>query len=211
MQCTRLEKATLVANAGAHKHGSRCSADGDLFHRGRVVFGRAGEARFGGVGFAGKNYKTGGLTMNRTAIALSIATAFAAGCGVTHLLRPALAADTITAQVIHTSELEGDAISAPNAGGMRNKTFVSVDGATISIQDGSPPKHLHANANEIQYILEGKGTIWLGDKEVQVKQGDLIVIPKGTPHGGTKPDGRTIKAIAIKTPPQAPDDVKLLN
>ena len=83
---------------------------------------------------------------------------------------------------------------------MRNKTFVSVDGATISIQDGSPPKHLHANANEIQYILEGKGTIWLGDKEVSVKPGDLVIIPKGTPHGGTKPDGRTIKAIAIKTP-----------
>jgi len=90
-------------------------------------------------------------------------------------------------------------------------TFVSVDGATISIQDGSPPKHLHPNANEIQYILEGKGTIWLGDKEVAVKQGDLVIIPKGTPHGGTKPDGRTIKAIAIKTPPQAPDDTKLLN
>ena len=29
--------------------------------------------------------------MNRIAITLSIATAFAAGCGVTHLLRPALA------------------------------------------------------------------------------------------------------------------------
>ena len=82
---------------------------------------------------------------------------------------------------------------------------------TISIQDGSPPKHLHPNANEIQYILEGTGTIWLGDKEVTVKPGDLVVIPKGTPHGGTKPDGRTIKAIAIKTPPQAPDDTKMLN
>jgi len=149
--------------------------------------------------------------MNRFATTLSIAAAFAAGCGVTHLLRPALAADNITAQVIHTGELEGDAISPPNAGGMRNKTFVSVDGATISIQDGSPPKHLHANANEIQYILDGTGTIWLGDKEVRVKPGDLVIIPKGTPHGGTKPDGRTIKAIAIKTPPQAPDDVKLLN
>jgi len=149
--------------------------------------------------------------MNRITISLSIAAAFAAGCGVTHLLRPAYAADVISAQIIHTGELEGDAISAPNAGGMRNKTFVSVDGATISIQDGSPPKHLHANANEIQYILEGKGTIWLGDKEVAIKPGDLVVIPKGTPHGGTKPDGRTIKAIAIKTPPQAPDDVKLLN
>ncbi len=149
--------------------------------------------------------------MNRITITLSLAAAFAAGCGVTHLLRPAYAAETIAAQVIHTGDLEGDALSPANAGGMRNKTFVSVDGATISIQDGSPPKHLHANANEIQYILEGTGTIWLGDKEVTVKQGDLVVIPKGTPHGGTKPVGRTIKAIAIKTPPQAPDDTKLLN
>ena len=149
--------------------------------------------------------------MNRKLAALSIAVAFAAGCGVTHLLRPALAADTISAQVIHTGELEGDALSPVAPNGMRNKLLVAVDGATISVQDGNPPKHLHANANEIQYILEGTGTIWLGDKEVKVKPGDLIVIPKGTPHGGTKPDGRTLKALAIKTPPQAPDDTKALN
>ena len=99
----------------------------------------------------------------------------------------------------------------PTPAACATRLFVAVDGATISIQDGSPPKHLHANANEIQYILEGTGTIWLGDKEVTVKPGDLVIIPKGTPHGGTKPDGRTIKAIAIKTPPQAPDDTKLLN
>ena len=149
--------------------------------------------------------------MNRIATTLSIAVAFAAGCGVTHLLRPALAADTISAQVIHTGELEGDKISPPAANGMRNKLLVAVDGATIAIQDGSPPKHLHADAHEIQFILEGTGTIWLGDKEVTVKPGDLVVIPKGTPHGGTKPNGRTIKAIAIKTPPQRPDDTKVLN
>ena len=149
--------------------------------------------------------------MNRIAITLSIATAFAAGCGVTHLMRPALAADNIAAQVIPTGELEGDKISAVNAGGMRNKVLATADGMTIAIQDGSPPKHLHANAHEIQYILEGTGTIWLGDKEVTVKPGDLVIIPKGTPHAGTKPNGRTIKALAIKTPPQAPDDIKLLN
>src|SRR5262249_45163472 len=150
--------------------------------------------------------------MNRFATALSIAAAFAAGCAVTHVLRPALAAtDNITAQIIHTGDLEGDALSAPNKSGMRNKTFVSVDGATLSIQDGNTPKHLHENANEIQFVLDGTGTVWLGDKEERIKPGDLIIIPKGTPHGGTKPDGRTIKAIAIKTPPQAPDDIKLLN
>ena len=93
--------------------------------------------------------------MNRAAITLSIAAAFAAGCGVTHLLRPALAAENITAQVIHTGELEGDALAPANADGLRSKMFVSADGATVSIQEGNVPKHLHANANEMQYILEG--------------------------------------------------------
>ena len=149
--------------------------------------------------------------MNRTTAALALAAAFAAGCGVTHFLRPALAAENLSAQVIHTGDLEGDALSPLNTAGMRNKVIAAADGMTIAIQDGSPPKHLHANAHEIQYILEGTGTIWLGDKEVTVKPGDLVIIPKGTPHAGTKPNGRTIKAIAIKTPPQAPDDIKLLN
>ena len=150
--------------------------------------------------------------MNRTATILSIAAAFATGCAVTHVMRPALAApDIITAQVVHTGDFEGDAISQPSSIGMRNKTFVSVDGATISIQDGNPPKHLHNLSNEIQYVLEGTGTMWLGDKEVPIKPGDLIIIPKGTPHGGNKTDGRPIKALAIKTPPPAPDDTKMLN
>ena len=149
--------------------------------------------------------------MNRLAAGLSITAAFVAGCGATHLLRPALAAESIAPQIIHTSEMEGDALGMPSGTGMRSKMFVSADGMTISIQDGNVGKHMHPNTNEIQYILDGTGTITLGDKEVRVKPGDLVVIPKGTPHGGTKPDGRTLKAIAIKTPPQAPDDTKMLN
>ena len=149
--------------------------------------------------------------MNRIAISLSLAAAFAAGCGVTHLLRPANAAESIMAQVIHTGEMNGDALGMASGTGMRSKMFVSADGATVSIQDGNVPKHMHPNTNEMQFILEGTGTIWLGDKEVRVGPGDLVIIPKGTAHGGTKPDGRPLKAIAIKTPPQAPDDTKMLN
>ena len=148
--------------------------------------------------------------MNRIAASLSIAVAFAAGCGASYLMRPALAAESITAQVIHVPELTGDALGPASATGFRSKTFVSADGATISVQDGNVPRHMHPNTNEIQFILEGTGTVWLGDKEVHVKPGDLIVIPKGTQHGGTKPDGRPFKAIAIKTPPRAPNDTKLL-
>lgn len=147
--------------------------------------------------------------MNRLAAGLSIAAAFAAGCGTTHLLRPALAAENIAAQIIHTGEMEGDALGPANAVGYRSKMFASADGATVSIQVGNVPKHLHPNTNEIQYILDGTGRIWLGDKEVSVKPGDLVIIPKGTPHGGTKPISGQVKAI--KTPPQAPDDTKLLD
>jgi mannose-6-phosphate isomerase-like protein (cupin superfamily) len=151
--------------------------------------------------------------MNRTVAMVSVAAAFTAGCFVSRMLppSPAWASEEITAQVIHIPELTGDALGPASSTGFRSKMFVKADGATISVQDGNVPKHMHPNTNEIQYILEGTGTIWLGDKEVHVKPGDLVVIPKGTAHAGTKPDGRPFKAIAIKTPPQPPNDTKMLN
>ena len=149
--------------------------------------------------------------MNRVVFLGTVALAFAAGYGA-RLLPQAIAADTMmTAQVLHLPDLSGDALGLVSGTGLRSKMFVAADGMTISVQAGNVPKHMHPNTNEMQYILEGTGTIWLGDKEVRVKPGDLVVIPKGTAHGGTKPDSGVFKAIAIKTPPQAPDDTKLLN
>jgi mannose-6-phosphate isomerase-like protein (cupin superfamily) len=150
--------------------------------------------------------------MNRALFLGAVAVAFVAGCGAARLLpQQALAADAMTPQIIHVPDLAGDALGMPSGTGLRSKTFVNADGMTLSVQAGNVPKHLHPNTNEFQYILEGTGTIWLGDKEVRVKPGDLVIIPKGTPHGGTKPDTGVFKAIAIKTPPQAPTDMQLLN
>jgi mannose-6-phosphate isomerase-like protein (cupin superfamily) len=148
--------------------------------------------------------------MNRILFLGSVAAAFVAGAAGMRVLSPAIAATEITPMIINVTDLNGEALGAASATGLRSKTLVSADGATVAVQDGNVPKHLHRDANEVQYILEGTGTIWLGDKEVRVKPGDLVIIPKGTPHGGTKPDGRTLKAIAIKTPPQDPKDTVLL-
>src|SRR5262249_39570736 len=134
--------------------------------------------------------------MNRIATVVSLAAAFAAGCGVTYLFQPAWAAENITAQLIHTGEMQSDALRPANEVGYRSEMFRAADRATAWIQVGSVPKHWHPTTNEIQYILEGTGTIWLGDKEVTVKPGDLVIIPKGTPHGGTKPISGQVKAIA---------------
>jgi hypothetical protein len=98
--------------------------------------------------------------MNRLVATISIATAFAAGCGATHLLRPALAAEGIIAQVSHRPELTGDALGPPSPTGFRSKMLMTAEGATISLQDGNVPKHMHPNTNEFT------GTIWLGDRQV---------------------------------------------
>jgi mannose-6-phosphate isomerase-like protein (cupin superfamily) len=150
--------------------------------------------------------------MNRYLFLGTIALAFVAGVGASRLLpQQAQAAADLTPMVIHVPDLQGDALGMPSGTGLRSKAFVIQDGMTLAVQVGPVPKHMHMNANEIQYYLEGTGTIWLGDKEVQIKPGDLVIIPKGTAHGGTKTQGAPFKAIAIKTPPQAPDDIKPLN
>ena len=153
------------------------------------------------------------MTVKRAFYLGSIALAFAAGANISRLQPQAQAATEMTPMVIHVPDLSGDKLGLASGTGLRSKGIVVQDGMTLSVQAGPVPKHLHVNANEIQYYLEGSGTIWLGDKEVHVGPGDLVVIPKGTAHGGTKPDAGSpqFKAIAIKTPPQAPDDVKPLN
>ena len=66
--------------------------------------------------------------MNRVATALSIAAAFAAGCSLTHYLQEALAAEPMMAQIIHTADMEGDALGTANNVGYRNKMFAAADG-----------------------------------------------------------------------------------
>ena len=151
--------------------------------------------------------------MNRAVFVGSIAVAFVAGAAVSRMPLQAQAANEMMPQIIHLPDLSGDKLGMASGTGFRSKGLVAQDGMTLGVQAGNVPKHMHLGANEMQYILEGTGTIWLGEKEVQIKPGDLVIIPKGTAHGGTKPDSGSapIKAIAIKTPPQAPDDTKLLN
>jgi mannose-6-phosphate isomerase-like protein (cupin superfamily) len=149
--------------------------------------------------------------MNRIVFSASIGFAFIAGCSAAYWLPKAKAANEMTAQIINIPGLVGDALGTASPTGFRSRMLASADGATFSVQVGNVPKHMHPKTNEIQYIVEGTGTIWLGDKEVKVKPGDLVFIPMGTAHGGTKQEGDVpIKAIAIKTPPQPPDDTKLL-
>jgi len=94
---------------------------------------------------------------------------------------------------------------------MNSRAYVITDNGTVGIQSGNVAKHMHPKTDEIQYIIEGSGAMWLGGERKDFKPGTLIIIPKGTAHGGTLVTSGPVKAIAIKIPPQPKDDTVFVN
>ena len=106
--------------------------------------------------------------------------------------------------VFHVGQFTDADFPTPAPGAYaRVKILGRAETGVVQIQEGATKKHYHANANEAQFILKGSGMFWLGDKQVPVGPGDLIIIPKGTAHGMDA----NYEAIAFKSPPQAPDDI----
>lgn len=149
--------------------------------------------------------------MRGTITALSLLAAFGAGYAASRAGSAAQAqpAAAITTRIFELAAMKDEEIGpiVPNTE-LRTRNLIVTEWGTVGIQVGNVFKHYHADANEVQYIIEGTGSFWLGDKEVQIKPGDLISIPKGTHHAGSKPATGRFKALAIKMPPQRPDDTK---
>jgi mannose-6-phosphate isomerase-like protein (cupin superfamily) len=158
----------------------------------------------------------------RFALALPVGLAFVAGLAVSPLVErllpeahaqasaPAPVA-TLAPAIIDVAALkEADLASTPNPD-LRAKGFVTTPNATIAVQMGNVAKHFHTNTDEIQYIVEGTGTAWLGAEKREIRPGMLIVIPRGTHHAGTEATSGRFKAIAIKIPPQDPKDTTFVN
>jgi quercetin dioxygenase-like cupin family protein len=43
-------------------------------------------------------------------------------------------------------------------------------------------EHVHPNCEEVVYVIEGEVEHTLGDASTRLRQGDLIVVPRGVPH-----------------------------
>ena len=126
---------------------------------------------------------------------------------------PAAPATTaaLVPMLLDVAALKDADLAATSAPDLRSKGFVATPHGTIAVQIGNVAKHFHSNADEIQYIVEGTGTAWLGNEKREIRPGMLIVIPRGTHHAGTEASSGRFKAIAIKLPPQDPKDTTFVN
>jgi mannose-6-phosphate isomerase-like protein (cupin superfamily) len=138
---------------------------------------------------------------------LVVALAFAAGAFASHFPQAAHAAPApVVPMVIDLNALTPADLAPPTAAlpNLRAKGLVQVDSTQFAYAVGTAPKHTHANTTEVQLILSGTGTEWLGDKQVPVSPGMFVVIPPNTAHGGFT--GGPFRLYTVKTPPQDPAD-----
>jgi quercetin dioxygenase-like cupin family protein len=62
-------------------------------------------------------------------------------------------------------------------------------------------KHVHPNAEEVIYILSGKGISGIGDSEVIMSAGDTMFVPRGAVHWFYNPFDEAVQMIFIYTKP----------
>jgi mannose-6-phosphate isomerase-like protein (cupin superfamily) len=72
----------------------------------------------------------------------------------------------------------------------------------VFVEDKMPPSstsgiHVHYEADEFFYVLEGSGRIRLGTDEYEIGPGDTVFVPVGTDHKITSGDEKPLHVIFI--------------
>lgn len=71
--------------------------------------------------------------------------------------------------------------------------------------DTTRKKFVNEESQKAYYILEGEGTIFVGDENLSVEKGEFVNVPTATPHAL---EG-SFKAIIITSPPYNPDNERI--
>jgi rhodanese-related sulfurtransferase/uncharacterized RmlC-like cupin family protein len=84
----------------------------------------------------------------------------------------------------------------------------------VFVEDTMPPSstsgiHVHLEADEFFYVLEGTGRINLGVDEHEISAGDMIFVPVGTDHKISSSDGEPLHVIFVVDRPGLDEQFRL--
>ena len=78
-------------------------------------------------------------------------------------------------------------------------------GAFAVLEEVAPlmdtPRHVHANEDEVFYILEGEHIVECGDEEFRLGPGDLVFLPRGVPHAQRRVVPGEGRFLVLASPP----------
>lgn len=89
-----------------------------------------------------------------------------------------------TYENIHVQQLDSDSLAS---------TFIIWIKSEVK-------EHKHIHHSETIYIIEGTATIIVDGKELSVKAGDYIFVPKGTTHAVKVTSNTPLKVLSIQAP-----------
>jgi quercetin dioxygenase-like cupin family protein len=75
-------------------------------------------------------------------------------------------------------------------------------------KEGEPPWHVHHGVDEAFYILDGEMTVYVGNKAMKGKPGDVIFAPKDVPHTYTVDSPGHARVLLIFSPAGFEDFVR---
>lgn len=116
------------------------------------------------------------------------------------------------ASVKHASDVAAEPVSAGEKT-VRQVLIGADEGPNFAMRrfimqpGGGMPPHTNTVEHE-QYVLRGRATIGIGEKQVEVKQGDVVFIPAGTPHWYEAHEGEPFEFLCVV--PNLPDKIELV-
>lgn len=79
----------------------------------------------------------------------------------------------------------------------------------VQVRDREP-LHLHADSDITVFLLKGRGKMRLGDRQLPVKAGDAMHIPRGTIHAFINEGREPAAALVVYSPAPGPEDRVLI-
>jgi len=72
---------------------------------------------------------------------------------------------------------------------------------------GETRNHMHRKMEEVYYIEKGEGQVVVDDKALNIREGDIIPIPKNTWHYLRKSEENPLEVLVITHPKYDQDDL----
>jgi mannose-6-phosphate isomerase-like protein (cupin superfamily) len=69
-----------------------------------------------------------------------------------------------------------------------------------NLKPGGPPLHLHLMQEEWFYVMEGEVLFQIGEKRLQLKAGDSVLVPRKVPHAFTAVGVKPAKMLIAFSP-----------